>query len=92
MICTTVRNGVDCTFMKKKGCSYNGGVCHEIVEQCKGCGRTIEFETAFYCNAAPEPALKWKNGICNMATHVKSETVTKQAKINPIKASKRGSH
>jgi len=92
MICTTVRNGVDCTFMKKKGCSYNGGVCREIAEQCKGCSRIIIFESASYCSVAPEPALKWKNGICNMATHIKVEVTKTQTKINPIKASKRGSH
>ncbi|GBC59084.1 hypothetical protein DENIS_0014 [Desulfonema ishimotonii] len=92
MICTTVRNGIDCTFMTKKGCSYNGGSCHEIVEQCKGCNRIIEFDSVSYCGAAPEPALKWKNGICNLATHVKAAAATTQTKINPLKASKRGGH
>ena len=89
MICTTVRNGVDCTFMTKKGCSYNGGACHEIVEQCKGCNRIIEFDSASYCGTVPEPSLKWKHGICNLATHVKMAATTTQAKLNPIKASKR---
>lgn len=89
MICTTVRNGVDCSFMKKNGCSYNGGSCIAIAEQCKGCDRTINFESGVYCGVAPEPALKWKNGICNMATHIKAAVATPQAKVNPIKASKR---
>ncbi|MGB5423817.1 MAG: hypothetical protein WBN03_16760, partial [Desulfobacterales bacterium] len=42
MICTTVREGRECPFMTAKGCSYNGGICHEIVEQCNGCGRKVE--------------------------------------------------
>lgn len=36
-----------------------------------------------------DPELKWKNGNCNLATHVVVEAKKKQ-KINPIKASKRG--
>jgi hypothetical protein len=42
-----------------------------------------------YCSACPEPALKWKWGNCNMATHVVTAAENKQ-KINPLKASKRG--
>ncbi|MEE4356717.1 MAG: PxxKW family cysteine-rich protein [Desulfococcaceae bacterium] len=91
MICTTVRNGQDCPMMKKSGCSYTGGRCREAVEACKGCSLLIEYESGMYCSAAPDPALKWKSGICNMATHVKAETVAPQAKINPLKASKRAS-
>ena len=30
MICTTVKEGQDCPFMTKKGCTYNGGSCHPI--------------------------------------------------------------
>ncbi len=89
MICTTVRKGYDCPFMTAKGCSYNGGRCYEIVEACKGCSRMTEVETGWYCGAFPEPALKWKNGVCNMATHVKAAETATQAKINPLKASKR---
>lgn len=89
MICTTVRKGVDCAFMKKSGCSYNGGSCHEIIEACKGCNRIITIESGSYCGAAPDPALKWRTGICNMATHVKATVAVVEAKINPLKASKR---
>jgi len=91
MICTTVRNGIDCPMMKTAGCSYTGGSCREIVEACKGCNRIIEYESGKYCNVVPDPALKWKIGICNMATHVKIEVATSQAKVNPLKASKRAS-
>jgi hypothetical protein len=89
MICTTVREGMECPFMTAKGCSYNGGICHEIVEQCNGCSRTVNHNSAWYCSACPEPAKKWKAGHCNMASHVSLSTAQSAAKINPLKASKR---
>lgn len=89
MICTTIRNGQECVFMKAKGCSFNGGNCFPVVHACEGCKRSQEFETGVYCIAAPDPAVKWKNGNCNIATHVKTVTEVKVQKINPIKASKR---
>jgi hypothetical protein len=55
MKCTTIRKGMECAFMTAKGCGYNGGVCYEIVEQCKGCSRTIEIDSGWYCSACPEP-------------------------------------
>ncbi|MDP2645172.1 MAG: PxxKW family cysteine-rich protein [Desulfobacterales bacterium] len=90
MVCTTVRKGTECPFMSAKGCSYNGGVCHEVVEQCGGCNKSAEFETRWYCSAFPQPVLKWKSGKCNLATHVAAVATTAKAKVNPIKASKRG--
>jgi hypothetical protein len=89
MICTTVREGDDCVFMKTKGCSYIGGACLPIIDECNGCQRISEYATGKYCTAAPDPSLKWKNGNCNFATHVKTVETTKKQKINPIKASKR---
>lgn len=74
--------------MKAEGCSYNGGICHEVVEQCSGCNRVMEYSTGWYCTTCPEPSIKWKNGNCNMASHVTAE-VKATAKINPLKASKR---
>ena len=91
MICDTVRKGSECPFMTAQGCSYNGGICHEIVEQCDGCNRTSEYEAGWYCNAFPQPSMKWKNGACNFATHVAAESNSKKAKLNPLKASKRAS-
>lgn len=90
MICTTVRNGSDCPFMTKAGCSYEGGVCKPIVEKCEGCARIGEFSSEKYCTSAPDPDARWKNGNCNLATHVKNVIEEKKQKINPIKASKRG--
>ncbi len=77
--------------MTAKGCGYNGGVCREVVEQCKGCNRSSEISSGWYCTSCPEPALKWKNGNCNLATHVSTVAKTTKQKINPLKASKRAS-
>ena len=89
MECKTIKDGVDCFFMKSSGCSYTGGACVQIAEQCRGCGKMQTFSTGDYCSSFPDPTVKWKVGICNMATHIKAEA-KKQQKINPIKASKRG--
>jgi hypothetical protein len=75
--------------MTAAGCSYNEGNCLPVVEECMGCLRMSEYPTGMYCTAAPDPSLKWKNGSCNMATHIKTTAETKKQKINPIKASKR---
>ncbi len=90
MVCTTVRNGQECPFMAKQGCSYNGGICHEIVAQCEGCDRKLSFSDGWYCASSPEPTLKWKNGNCNIATHVSTVGKGTAQKLNPLKASKRG--
>jgi hypothetical protein len=37
----------------------------------------------------PDPALKWKRGVCNMATHAKAQKAAENHKLNPLKASKR---
>ena len=89
MICTTVREGKECPFMTATGCSYNGGICHPIVEQCNGCNRTSELAAGWYCTACPDPSSKWKNGNCNLASHVSAAASGNKAKINPLKASKR---
>jgi len=89
MICETIRKGSECPFMTAKGCSYNGGICHEIVENCQGCNRTIEHSSRWYCSACPQPSTKWKAGNCNLASHLATEA-EKKAKVNPLKASKRG--
>ena len=90
MVCTTIKEGLECPFMAKKGCSYNGGICHKIVDQCNGCNRSTEFSSDWYCTACPDPSLKWKNGACNFASHVSTASAATKTKINPLKASKRG--
>ena len=89
MVCTTVKQGMECFFMSKKGCQFNGGNCHQIIEQCEGCQKIKEFPTGKYCLSFPDPAMKWKAGICSMATHMKVSNVKAPEKINPLKASKR---
>ena len=91
MVCQTIKTGQECIFMGKNGCTYNGGTCHPIVEQCKGCDRIREYPTGLYCDSYSEPRLKWASGTCNLATHTKkiqSNNGTAK-KINPLKASKR---
>ncbi|MFO7752843.1 MAG: PxxKW family cysteine-rich protein [Desulfobacteraceae bacterium] len=89
MICATVKEGEECVFMASGGCSFNGGSCRPVVEACDGCSRVKEYADGRYCTASPDPAVKWKNGNCNMATHLKFEAAGKTQKVNPIKASKR---
>ncbi len=90
MICETIKAGMECAFMTPKGCGYNGGKCYPIVEQCEGCQRVVELDSGKYCLSYPNPAIKWKTGYCNFATHVKFETYRQQQeKLNPLKASKR---
>lgn len=92
MLCTTIKNGTECGFMSKKGCSYAAGTCLPIVDNCKGCGRVIELQAGSYCSACPDPAAKWARGICNLATHVTAEIKSAEGgKLNPLKASKRAS-
>ena len=90
MVCTSVKEGVECVFMSKQGCQFNGGACHTIVAQCEGCQKVKEFPTGNYCLVFPDPASKWRTGNCNMATHVKTAAAKGNGKINPLKASKRG--
>lgn len=70
------------------GVMVNGFPVSPIVEKCTGCDRIRDFEGAQFCSSYPIPERKWSGGRCNFATHVKVE-VTAQAKVNPLKASKR---
>ena len=90
MICTTVKEGEDCVFMASTGCAYNGGGCKPVIDACEGCARVKEYQVGRYCTASPDPVVKWKNGNCNIATHIKTDAAAgKKQKVNPIKASKR---
>jgi hypothetical protein len=90
MVCGTLKEGHDCYFMSKKGCQFNGGMCHPVIEQCDGCQKTQEFSAGKYCLVFPDPAMKWRVGTCNMASHLKATNGKGNGKINPLKASKRG--
>lgn len=91
MVCQTVKVGLECAFMTKKGCGFNGGSCHVIIDKCEGCNKIIEYPTGNYCKVYPEPASKWLYGNCPVASHVKKEIKETTQKINPLKASKRSS-
>jgi hypothetical protein len=62
-----------------------------IVENCEGCERIVSGTIGKVCNAYPAPEKKWVGGICNFATHVKVEIKSEDAKVNPLKASKKAS-
>ncbi len=89
MVCASVKEGFECLFMNKKGCQFNGGNCHPVVEQCEGCQKTKDFPAGEYCLSFPDPAIKWRVGTCSMATHLKASTSKGNGKLNPLKASKR---
>lgn len=91
MVCQTVKVGLECAFMTKKGCGFNGGSCHVISEKCESCIKIIELSTGKYCTVYPDPQSKWLTGNCPTATHVKKEIKEATQKINPLKASKRSS-
>ncbi len=65
------------------------GVFTPVVEKCEGCERIVEAEGDNYCYAYARPEAKWRLGLCNFATHQKIELAAGQAKVNPLKASKR---
>jgi len=89
--CVTIKSGKACIFMKKGGCSYNGGKCHPVVERCTGCANIEELTTGRFCRIFAEPSVKWNLGKCGMATHIQDtrDTETPVKKVNPLKASKR---
>ena len=90
MICLTVKTGKDCRYMAKNGCTFNGGECKAIIEQCEGCERVKEFSNRKFCDSYPNPASKWAFGNCNFATHIKAAKAEAPTKmLNPLKASKR---
>jgi hypothetical protein len=89
MQCATLKKGVECAFMTQKGCTFNGGRCHTVVEQCEGCSRTETFDEGIFCTVAPNPSTKWNGTPCNFATHVQAAKSEKSQKLNPLKASKR---
>ncbi|MDQ5985326.1 MAG: hypothetical protein CSYNP_01034 [Syntrophus sp. SKADARSKE-3] len=91
MICQTVKNGMECTFMTKNGCSFMSGQCKPISEKCEGCLKVFDWENGKYCKVYADPASRWHMGICPTATHVKMEIKESSQKINPLKASKRAS-
>ncbi len=89
MQCQTVKKDKDCFFWGAQGCTFKGGQCQPVVEQCEGCSRTEEWPDGRYCQSYPAPAKHWSIGLCSMATHIKVEEEKTQKMLNPLKASKR---
>jgi hypothetical protein len=89
MQCISLKKGSECAFMTRKGCNFNGGQCHPVVEKCVGCSRTLNSDAGIFCSVAPHPETKWRTGNCNFATHIERKRAEEALKINPLKASKR---
>lgn len=68
-------------------CLYENG-CSDVVEECNGCSRILENNK---CKAFSNPAARWKNGECPLATHLTEKIEETKKKVNPIKKSKRKS-
>jgi len=62
-----------------------------IIENCDGCERIVVEDSDKYCKTYANPAAKWRNGLCNFATHAKPEIKVQKIRVNPLKASKRAS-
>ena len=77
--------------MTAEGMSYNGVIFQPVIDKCEGCSRVRSFDDLTYCSSYPMPNAKWSLGNCNFATHTKETPTGKQAKVNPLKASKRAS-
>ena len=91
MQCTTIKNGLECSFMSSRGCGFTSGACNTIVEQCTGCNRILELATGKYCATYADPSAKWSFGTCNFATHIEAAKPQEHKPVNPLKASKRAS-
>jgi len=90
MQCRTTLPGTECTFAGKEGCNYPKGECQPVVPECEGCDKTVEGAQGLVCSVYPDPSQKWQGGVCNTASHVKVEVRSEVAKVNPLKASKKG--
>jgi hypothetical protein len=75
----------------EKTTNFQNEVFQAIVEQCEGCERIVAVEETKYCGTYVNPGAKWRQGMCNFATHAKPEVAVVTARINPLKAAKRAS-
>ncbi len=70
---------------------YSAGAFQPVIEQCDGCERIVEEDSARFCKTYMDPEAKWRLGMCNFATHAKPEIKVVTVRINPLKAAKRAS-
>jgi len=68
---------------------FLSGNFQPVIDKCEGCARIVTVENSSFCSTYLVPEAKWRQGICNFATHVKPEIVTAKTRVNPLKASKR---
>jgi len=89
--CSVVKVGQGCVFATPQGCGFGASdeTCHEVVDQCEGCGHIEEWPTGRYCGVYASPGEKWNGGICNFATEARVERNVEKKKVNPLKASKK---
>ena len=90
-ICTTNREGKNCIFMRKDGCSFSQMGCFPITGKCEGCDNVEKFGEFEFCKSYAFPHAKWIDGKCNMATHLEKIEEETKKKRNPTKAFKKGS-
>ncbi|MDR2368681.1 MAG: PxxKW family cysteine-rich protein [Deltaproteobacteria bacterium] len=81
MQCDSVKTGVECSFMAKKGCGFSGGTCRPITEKCEGCDRIKPHGEQKFCAAFPDPTVRWRLGNCSLATHIKTESKSDASKV-----------
>jgi len=90
MRCTSVKPGVECAFMTTKDVLTKAGFANRSWNNAvDAAARDSSFWLVLH--RLPEPSTKWRNGICNLATHASASAASPEAKqkINPLKASKR---
>jgi len=72
MICTILKEEIDCVFMTKQGCNYNGGHCDPVVQACEGCNHIKEIDEDFYCTTSANPVGQVEPG-CLQLRHSRGE-------------------
>lgn len=87
--CGTIRPGRECPFMNPDGCDFPGE-CQPILKQCKGCSHIETWNGEIYCSVYPQPLLKWAEGTCNTASHLRKRIEPNERGIVPVKAPKKG--
>jgi len=68
MICTILKEEIDCVFMTRQGCIYYGGHCDPVVQACEGCNHIKEIEEDFYCTTARPVPIRQPSGTWASAT------------------------
>jgi hypothetical protein len=87
--CVVIKKGKECPFATKNECSFVGGHCDQIIQQCEGCSRIEDWPEGKYCSSCAAPESKWTRGPCNMASHIEKEKEKEIKHVDPSKASKR---